>query len=76
MYQSYDFSCPRGAFCMMPYYHRGTNTLIHKLNIDKNKVEYQDSTIIPGMPLTQYSMDEHNGNFRIITQENYPEQNS
>jgi hypothetical protein len=58
---------------MMPYYSRGENTLIHKINIDKNKLTYQDSTIIPGQPLTQYSMDEHEGNFRIITQKFYPE---
>jgi inhibitor of cysteine peptidase len=73
MYQSYDFSCPRWNFCMMPYYSRGENTLIHKVNIDKNKLSYQDSTIIPGQPLTQYSMDEHEDNFRIITQKFYPE---
>jgi hypothetical protein len=31
-------------------------------------VKYQDSTIIPGTPLNQYSMDEDdNGNFRILT---------
>jgi len=73
MYQNNDFSCPRGLFCMMPYYSRWENTLIHKINIDDKKLSYQDSTIIPGKPLNQYSMDEHDGNFRIITQKFYPE---
>ncbi len=73
MYQNNDFSCPRGAFCMMPYYSRWENTLIHKINVDKNNLTYQDSTIIPGQPLTQYSMDEYDWNFRIITQKSYPE---
>ena len=57
----------------MPYYSRWENTLIHKINIDNEKLSYQDSTIIPGQPLTQYSMDEHDGKFRIITQKFYPE---
>jgi hypothetical protein len=73
MYQNYDFSCPRGMFCMMPYYSRGENTLVHKINVDENELTYQDSTIVPGQPLTQYSMDEHDGKFRIITQKSYPE---
>ena len=73
MYQNNDFSCPRGLFCMMPYYSRWENTLIHKINIDNEKLSYQDSTILPGKPLTQYSMDEHDGKFRIITQKFYPE---
>lgn len=73
MYQNNDFSCARGMFCMMPYYSRWENTLIHKINIDNKKLTYQDSTIIPGQPLTQYSMDEHDGKFRIITQKFYPE---
>lgn len=73
IYQNNDFSCPRNMFCIMPYYSRWENTLIHKINIDNKTLSYQDSTIVPGNPLTQYSMDEHEGNFRIITQKNYPE---
>jgi hypothetical protein len=43
---------------------------VHKINIDGNDLSYQDSTIVPGAPLTQYSMDEHKENFRIITKTN------
>ena len=32
-------------------------------------VSYKDTGIVSGRPLTQYSMDEHEGNFRIITSE-------
>ena len=67
MYQSYNFSCPKWVFCMMPWYSRWTNTLVHKLNIDWNSLKYQNSTIVPWSPLTQYSMDEYKTDFRILT---------
>ncbi len=54
-------------WCYSSRYYRNENTLVHKFNLWKS-VEYQDSTIIPGTPLNQYSMDEDdNGNFRILT---------
>ena len=68
MYQSNNFSCPAWAYCIMPWFPRWVNTLIHKINIDWNNLKYQDSTIIPGSPLTQYSMDEYKWDFRILTQ--------
>ena len=53
--------------CYSSRYYRNENTLVHKFNLGKT-VSYQDSTIIPGTPLNQYSMDEDdNGNFRILT---------
>lgn len=43
-------------------------TAIHKFNVTKSgNLAYGNSTILPGSPLNQYSMDEHEGNFRIIT---------
>ena len=54
-------------WCYSSWYYRDENTLVHKFNLGKS-VEYQDSTIIPGTPLNQYSMDEDNDwNFRILT---------
>ncbi len=70
MYQSYDFACPMNARCFAPWFSRGSNTLLHKLNVAWMKVTYQDSTIIPWTPLTQYSMDEYKTDFRILTQTN------
>ena len=61
------FKCPVDTMCIMPWFPRWNNTLIHKINIDKNNLSYQDSTIVPWEPLTQYSMDEKDWNFRIIT---------
>ena len=53
--------------CYSSWYYRDENTLVHKFNLWKS-VEYQDSTIIPGTPLNQYSMDEDDDwNFRILT---------
>ncbi|MFK7779939.1 MAG: beta-propeller domain-containing protein [Candidatus Gracilibacteria bacterium] len=70
IYQTYDFKCSSKFRCFAPWYPRGTNTLVHKINVDGNALSYQDSTIIPGSPLTQYSMDEYKGDFRILTQTN------
>jgi uncharacterized secreted protein with C-terminal beta-propeller domain len=76
LHTSYDFVCPFWGHCFMPFYYRGDNTLIHKLNVNDNLLTYDTSTIVPGNPLTQYSMDEKDGNFRIITQNYYPERSS
>lgn len=76
MYMNYDFNCPEWWSCFLPFYHRGQNTLLHKLNINDNSLDYDNSTIIPWSPLTQYSMDEYDGYFRIITQNYHPERSS
>lgn len=70
MYKSYDFRCSGFSRCFAPWYPRGENTLVHKINISGDVLKYQDSTIIPWTPLTQYSMDEYKTNFRILTQTN------
>lgn len=70
MYQTYDFKCSSNFRCFAPWYPRGTNTLVHKINVDWSNLKYQDSTIVPWNPLTQYSMDEYKDNFRILTQTN------
>jgi len=40
------------------------------MNIQANNLKYQTSTLLPWSPLTQYSMDENDENFRIITSTN------
>lgn len=67
LYTSYDFYCPKWSYCIMPYFRRWANTLIHKINIDWQNATYQDSWLIPWDPLTQYSMDQNWDDFRIIT---------
>ena len=70
IYFSSPWSCPRGMACIMPMFRWWSqNTLIHKFNIDGMNLRYQDTWIVSGSPLTQYSMDEYQGNFRIITSE-------
>ncbi len=42
-------------------------TVIHKISIKDGKINYKNSGEVPGSPLNQFSMDEHNGYFRIAT---------
>jgi uncharacterized secreted protein with C-terminal beta-propeller domain len=42
-------------------------TIIHKINIDKDKIEYKSSGSVTGHAINQFSMDEHDGHFRIAT---------
>ena len=77
IWQPEPFYCPEDALCARPFFWGGSqNTLIHKLNFDKQEMSYQDSTLVPWAPLNQYSMDEYKGNFRIITSEWSPERST
>ncbi|MEH6988631.1 beta-propeller domain-containing protein [Cytobacillus firmus] len=44
-----------------------SDTSIFKFNIKDGKVEFQTSAEIKGTVLNQFSMDEYNGNFRVVT---------
>jgi uncharacterized secreted protein with C-terminal beta-propeller domain len=48
----------------------GEATEIHRIRVDGGKVSYEASGIVPGFVLNQFSMDEHNGYFRIATTTN------
>lgn len=82
LYTNYNFSCPvvqcfrapcPAIPCAMPFYNSWENTLIHKYSINKNIIDYKATTIISGRPINQYSMDESNWYFRIVTSVSYPE---
>jgi uncharacterized secreted protein with C-terminal beta-propeller domain len=45
-------------------------TVIHKIAINKGELEYQTNGEVTGHVLNQFSMDEHNGYFRIATTKN------
>lgn len=45
-------------------------TIIHKIAIDKNKLELKGSGEVTGYALNQFSMDEKDGYFRIATTKN------
>lgn len=44
-----------------------TETLVHKFNLTPTRVKYQGMGDVPGTILNQFSMDEYEGNFRIVT---------
>jgi len=43
-------------------------TVIHKISVEDGSIEYLCNGTVPGRALNQFSMDEHNGFFRIATQ--------
>lgn len=62
------YACPFNSRCMMPRNNSIGQTLIHKFKLKTDEVQYQTTALVPGSPLTQYSMDEDNTwNFRILT---------
>jgi len=42
-------------------------TTIHRIRVQNGEIDYQASGPVPGYILNQFSMDEHNGHFRIAT---------
>lgn len=44
-----------------------TQTVIYKFGLNQGTVHYEGRGKVPGHPLNQFSMDEHNGFFRIAT---------
>ncbi len=42
-------------------------TIIHKISIDEDKIEYVAKGIVPGRLLNQFSMDENGDRFRVAT---------
>mgnify|MGYP001942307953 CR=1 FL=1 len=71
VYKTEPFRCAPNMRCIAPYYYGWTNhTLIHKMNINGEKLSYQTSALVEGSPLTQYSMDEYKDDFRILTKTN------
>ena len=51
-------------------------TIIHKISIDGDKLEYQAKGSVPGRLLNQFSMDENNDRFRVATTTEYYSQYS
>ena len=42
-------------------------SVVHKISIKDGSIDYTGKGEVPGQPLNQFSMDEHNGYFRIAT---------
>lgn len=42
-------------------------SIVHRISVDNGNIEYKTKGEVPGHPLNQFSMDEHDGYFRIAT---------
>lgn len=73
IYTKVPFFCLWRMRCILPYYGQWEQTLIHKYTIDKHVPSYHFSTIVPWTPLNQYSMDEFDDSFRILTKTSFPQ---
>ncbi len=51
-------------------------TIIHKISIADGEIEYKSPGEVPGRVLNQFSMDEHQGYFRIATTTGWVDQNN
>lgn len=51
------------------------STMIHKISIDEEEIHYEGNGSVPGGILNQFSMDEHEGYFRVATSEFYTQTN-
>lgn len=70
----YGSACPSNARCIWAG-GGDQQTLLHKLTLHKKTMSYVNSILLPGSPLTQWSMDEDTkGNFRILTSTWSPQQ--
>lgn len=65
VYTKYDYSI-RPLFGDI-YEPGEETTIIHKINIKNGEINYQTDGEVPGHIINQFSMDEHNGYFRIAT---------
>ena len=57
---------PSGGIAIM-FFRTGNTTNIYKFKLEENDVLYKGRSKVPGYILNQFSMDEHNDNFRIAT---------
>jgi uncharacterized secreted protein with C-terminal beta-propeller domain len=65
VYTHYDYDTVQsnGLFYVPPE----ETTIIHKIQVNNGEINYIDKNEVPGHVLNQFSMDEHNGFFRIAT---------
>jgi len=54
-------------YLTQPVWNKTPDTIIHRISIDNLAINYQATGEVPGDVLNQFSMDEYNGYFRIVT---------
>lgn len=64
-YVATQAKCPINARCLMPIRSQGQYTTIHQFSLPT--LAYNYSTAVKGTTYNQYSMDDTNGTFRIVT---------
>ena len=70
LYFPANSKCPIYARCFAPSYFGGhSNTLVHRFGVSAASVKYDATAVVPGMLMNRYAMDESDGKFRIVTQE-------
>ena len=69
--QGGDFSCPLGARCLLPRFSGEQNSIIHRMSVSGATVHYDYSVLTPGMPLSQYALDERDGIFFMVNQKDW-----
>lgn len=69
VYTSYDYTS--SVFGTQTYNPGRQTTRIHKIAVDNDEIIHLGSGEVPGRSLNQFSMDEHNGYFRIATTTGY-----
>ena len=56
-------------------YYSGDYSTIHRIHIDGGEMDYTGSGDVPGRILNQFSMDEYDGYFRVVTTTNWNKHN-
>lgn len=69
--QGGNFSCPPNARCLMPSFPSEQNSLVHRFSTNKGTVKYVYSALMPGIPLSQYALNERDGVLFIANQKNW-----
>ncbi len=69
--QGGDFACPVNARCMMPMFRSEQNSLIHRFSTKSGVVNYEYSVLTPGIPLSQYALNEKNGILYTVNQKDW-----
>ena len=75
-YTTSRFECPPGAFCILPWFESYQNSIVHKFEVDEAEIDYVNSTVVPGQPLTQYAMHDDGDHFYTVNQIYAPERSS
>src|SRR5256712_2115137 len=57
-------------FLTQPVWDGSDETAIHRISTTDSTINYEASGIVPGHVLNQFSMDEYNGHFRVVTSNN------